>query len=77
VAEIERLRGQFGRLETMEQRIEYTSRTLTELTPASAWRRRSIATIRPCDQVELYRPFRAPRAGGGRHQTITRSATAW
>src|ERR1700720_2855853 len=31
-AEIERLRGQFGRLETMEQRIEYTSRTLTELT---------------------------------------------
>ena len=27
VAEIERLRGQFGRLETMEQRIEYTSRT--------------------------------------------------
>src|SRR5258707_4880223 len=32
VTEIERLRGQFGRLETMEQRIEYTSRTLTELT---------------------------------------------
>src|ERR1700731_4785128 len=31
-AEIDRLRGQFGRLETMEQRIEYTSRTLTDLT---------------------------------------------
>jgi heat-inducible transcriptional repressor len=31
-AEIERLRGEFGRLETVEQRIEYTSRTLTELT---------------------------------------------
>src|SRR5438270_12308714 len=31
-AEIERLRGQFGLLETMEQRLEYTSRTLNELT---------------------------------------------
>src|SRR5690242_886985 len=31
-AEIERLRGQFGMLETMEQRIECTSRTLTEMT---------------------------------------------
>ena len=31
-AEIQRLRGEFGRLETVEQRIEYTSRTLTELT---------------------------------------------
>src|SRR5581483_11749410 len=31
-AEIERLRGEFGRLDTVEQRIEYTSRTLTELT---------------------------------------------
>src|SRR5882724_5150036 len=31
-AEIERLRGHFGLLETMEQRIEYTSRTLTQLT---------------------------------------------
>jgi heat-inducible transcriptional repressor len=32
LAEIERLRGQYGRLDTMEQRIEYTSRTLTDLT---------------------------------------------
>ena len=31
-AEIERLRGEFGRLDTVEQRIAYTSRTLTELT---------------------------------------------
>jgi len=53
VAEIERLRGQFGRLETMEQRIEYTSRTLTELTRgvglAAAIHRHDPAL----DQVEL------------------------
>ena len=30
--EIERLRSEFGRLDTMEQRIEYSSRMLTEMT---------------------------------------------
>ncbi|HEY2846113.1 MAG TPA: heat-inducible transcriptional repressor HrcA [Bryobacteraceae bacterium] len=52
-AEIQRLRGEFGRLETMEQRIAYTSRTLTELT-----RGVGIAATMPrpdpaLDQVEL------------------------
>ena len=52
-AEIERLRGKFGLLETMEQRIEYTSRTLTDLTHgvglAASIPRRNPAL----DQVEL------------------------
>jgi heat-inducible transcriptional repressor len=52
-AEIDRLRGAFGRLETVEQRIEYTSRTLTELTHGVG-----IAATMPrpdpaLDQVEL------------------------
>jgi heat-inducible transcriptional repressor len=52
-AEIERLRGQFGLLETMEQRIEYTSRTLTELTHGVGLAA-SIPRANPAlDQVEL------------------------
>ena len=52
-AEIERLRGQFGRLETIEQRIEYTSRTLTELTRGVGLAA-AIPPPRPAlDQVEL------------------------
>ena len=52
-AEIERLRGQFGLLETMEQRIEYTSRTLTELTHGVGIAA-SIPRSNPAlDQVEL------------------------
>src|SRR5689334_17146487 len=31
-AEIERLKAEFGRLETVEARVEHTSRTLTEMT---------------------------------------------
>src|ERR1700736_3434519 len=31
-AEIERLRAEFGRLETVEQRVEYTSRMLMDMT---------------------------------------------
>ena len=52
-AEIQRLRGEFGRLETVEQRIEYTSRTLTELTHGVGI---AAAMPRPdpaLDQVEL------------------------
>src|SRR6202051_812955 len=53
VAEIDRLRGQYGRLETMEQRIEYTSRTLTELTHGVGIAA-SIPRSNPAlDQVEL------------------------
>jgi heat-inducible transcriptional repressor len=52
-AEIERLRGQFGRLETMEQRIEYTSRTLTELTRGVGMAA-AIPRANPAlDQIEL------------------------
>ena len=52
-AEIERLRGQFGLLETMEQRIEYTSRTLTDLTHGVGLAA-SIPRLNPAlDQVEL------------------------
>src|SRR5713101_8430484 len=32
VAEIERLRGEFGRLDTVERRVEFSSRMLTEMT---------------------------------------------
>src|SRR5579862_7533131 len=32
VAELERLRSEFGRLDTVEARVEHTSRTLTEMT---------------------------------------------
>ena len=52
-AEIQRLRGEFGRLETVEQRIEYTSRTLTELTHGVGIAA-SIPRPHPAlDQVEL------------------------
>ncbi len=52
-AEIERLTAEFGRLETMEARVEHTSRTLTEMT-----RGMGIAAAIPLaspalDQVEL------------------------
>src|SRR5437868_229936 len=62
-AEIERLRGQFGLLETMEQRIEYTSRTLTELTHGVGLAA-SIPRANPAlDQVELIAlPGRLARA---------------
>src|SRR5438445_13893584 len=33
-AEIERLRADFGRLDSVEQRLEYSSRMLTELPPS-------------------------------------------
>lgn len=53
VAEIERLREGFGRLETVEQRIEYTSRMLTELT-RSMGIAAAIPIARPTlDQIEL------------------------
>ena len=52
-AEIERLRGQFGRLETMEQRIEYTSRTLTELTHGVGIAAAIPRSNPALDQVEL------------------------
>jgi heat-inducible transcriptional repressor len=52
-AEIERLRAEFGRLETVEARVEHTSRTLTEMTHsmgiAAAIRQASPAL----DQIEL------------------------
>jgi len=52
-AEIERLKAEFGRLETVEARVEHTSRTLTEMT-----RGMGIAAAIPqaspaLDQVEL------------------------
>ena len=52
-AEIERLKGEFGRFDTVEQRIEYTSRTLTALTHGVGI---AAAIPRPnpaLDQIEL------------------------
>ncbi len=52
-AEIERLRGEFGRLETVEQRIEYTSRTLTELTQGVGIAAAIPRSNPALDQIEL------------------------
>jgi heat-inducible transcriptional repressor len=53
VAELERLRSEFGRLDSVEARVEHTSRTLTEMTHgvglAAAIRQLSPAL----DQIEL------------------------
>src|SRR5580698_3733186 len=51
--ELERLRAEYGRLETVEERVEHTSRTLTEMTRgvglAAAIPQSSLAL----DQIEL------------------------
>jgi heat-inducible transcriptional repressor len=52
-AEIERLRSEFGKLETVEQRIAYTSRTLTEMTRGMGIAA-AIPRVNPAlDQIEL------------------------
>jgi heat-inducible transcriptional repressor len=51
--ELERLRGEFGRLETVEARVEHISRTLTEMT-SSVGLAAAIQQSSPAlDQVEL------------------------
>jgi heat-inducible transcriptional repressor len=52
-AELERLRGEFGRLETVEARVEHTSRMLTEMT-SSVGLAAAIPQLSPAlDQIEL------------------------
>ena len=64
-AEIERLRAEIGRFDTVEQRVEHTSRMLTEMTHgvgiAAAIPQRSPAL----DHVELVSLPGGPRADGG------------
>ncbi|HWZ33013.1 MAG TPA: heat-inducible transcriptional repressor HrcA [Bryobacteraceae bacterium] len=51
--EIDRLRAEFGRLETVEARVEHTSRTLTEMTRGMGMAA-AIRQISPAlDQIEL------------------------
>ncbi len=52
-AEIERLRAEFGRLDTMEARIEYTSRMLTKLTQGVGIAATIPRTNPALDQIEL------------------------
>jgi heat-inducible transcriptional repressor len=52
-AEIERLRAEFGRLDTMEARIEYTSRMLTKLTQGVGIAAAIPRTTPALDQIEL------------------------
>src|SRR5258707_7274856 len=53
VAEIERLRSEFGRLDTVEQRIEFSSRMLTEMTHSMGIAA-AIRRVNPAlDQIEL------------------------
>jgi heat-inducible transcriptional repressor len=53
VAELERLRSEFGRLDTVEARVEHTSRTLTEMTRGVGLAA-AIPQLSPAlDQIEL------------------------
>lgn len=53
VAEIERLRGEFGRFDTVERRVEFSSRMLTELTHSMGLAA-AIPRVNPAlDQIEL------------------------
>jgi heat-inducible transcriptional repressor len=52
-AEIERLRAEFGRLDTFEARIEYTSRMLTKLTQGVGIAAAIPRTNPALDQIEL------------------------
>src|SRR5712691_7643594 len=53
VAELERLRGEFGRLDTVERRVEFSSRRLTEMT-RSMGIAAAIPRVNPAlDQIEL------------------------
>jgi heat-inducible transcriptional repressor len=52
-AEIERLRAEFGRLETVEARVEYTSRMLTEMTHGVGIAATIPQASPALDQVEL------------------------
>ena len=67
-AEIERLRGQFGLLETMEQRIEYTSRTLTDLTHGVGIGRFDSPPQSGPGSSGADRASGTPRAGGRGHR---------
>lgn len=52
-AEIERLKEEFGRLETVEARVEHTSRTLTEMTRSMGIAAAIRQTSPALDQIEL------------------------
>lgn len=53
VAELERLRAEFGKLESVEARVEHTSRTLTEMTRGVGLAA-AISKLSPAlDQIEL------------------------
>src|ERR1700680_2238323 len=52
-AELERLRGEFGRLDSVEARVEHTSRTLTEMTRGVGLAAAIPSSSPALDQIEL------------------------